>query len=89
MSRQHRQLDRRRWSLVRRAVFSRDNYRCTLCGRAGALEAHHVQPLHGGGDEYGLGNLRTLCKACHVRAHRRPLTEAEAAWRALLDELVG
>ena len=61
-------------------MFTRDGYRCTSCGRAGALEVHHVDPLHLGGSEYDLGNLSTLCKACHIAVHRRRLRPDEQAW---------
>ena len=88
MSLHHRQLDQRRWGLVRRAVFERDGYRCVVCGRAGRLEGHHLVALEDGGDPYSLDNVETLCRDCHIAAHRRPLTAAEQAWRALVDELV-
>ena len=88
MSRRHRQLDQRRWALVRRAVFERDGHRCVLCGRAGRLEGHHIEALENGGAPYDLGNVETRCRSCHIAAHRRPLTAAEQAWRDLVAELL-
>ena len=45
LSRHHTHLNARRWQAVRRAVFERDGYRCTACGRAGRLECDHIEPL--------------------------------------------
>ena len=91
MSRHHTPLNARRWATARRAVFDRDGYRCVLCGRAGRLECDHVTPLDRGGDPWDQANLQTLCRACHIaktrEENRRPLTEAEVAWRAFVDEL--
>ena len=53
-------LNKRRWEQVRRRVLHRDGWRCTKCGKAGKLEAHHVIPLHLGGDAWAMSNLTTL-----------------------------
>ena len=87
-------LKKRRWERTRKAAFERDSYRCTRCSKAGRLEAaslhaHHADKLTDGGDPYDLANIITLCKACHVDEHRRPLTPDEAAWRAFVDEMLG
>ena len=87
-SRLHAYLNRRRLDKVRRAAFERDGWRCVDCGRPGRLEAHHVTPLHKGGAPYDLDNLKTLCRSCHIEQHRRQLTPGEAAWRALVDDLL-
>ena len=91
MSSHHTQLDARRWNVVRRAVFERDNYRCTECGRAGRLEVDHTVPLQRGGDPWALDNLQTLCRGCHLtktrRENRREPTPAEQAWRELVNEM--
>jgi 5-methylcytosine-specific restriction endonuclease McrA len=54
----------KRW---RRAVFERDDYTCTECGkRGGRLHAHHIVPFSV--DEEGRFNVdngRTLCARCH------------------------
>lgn len=53
----------------RRKVFTRDGYRCVLCGYKGkGLEADHIK----GWAEYPelrfvLENGRTLCKPCHAK----------------------
>ena len=79
----------RRWAATRRAVFERDNYRCTSCGRNGKLECHHVVNLASGGAAFDLSNLVSLCVDCHLRAHdKRPESGERAAWRALVQELL-
>ena len=95
MSRNHTaRLHWRRWQAVRRAVFKRDAYRCTSCGKAGRLECDHVQPLERepGQDPYDVNGLQTLCRSCHIAKtaaeNRRELTPAEAAWRRLVAEML-
>ena len=95
MSRRHTHMDARRWSIVRRAVFERDQWRCVLCGKAGKLESDHITPLDREPcqDPYDPNGLQSLCRECHIektaRENRRPLTPAELAWRALVAEMVG
>ena len=95
MSRHHLTFNARRWSIVRRAVFKRDGYRCVECGRAGRLECDHVTPLQRepGQDPFDLNGLQTLCRACHVektqQENRREATPAEQAWRELVNEMAG
>ena len=92
MSYHHVHLKASRWAAVRHIVFERDNYRCNECGRAGHLECDHVRPLDKGGDPWDPDNLQTLCRSCHIaktrEENRRPLTEAEVAWRALVTEMI-
>ena len=94
MSRHHTHLDARRWAAVRRAVFERDGFRCCECGKAGRLEVDHVTPLQRepGQDPYDPNGLQTLCRACHVEKtaaeNRREPTPAQAAWRALVAEIM-
>ena len=83
-----RSLKGSRWDRVRRAAFERDGWRCVECGRPGRLEAHHIQPLHKGGAPFDLANLATLCRRCHIETHRRKLTAGEAAWKALVSDLI-
>jgi hypothetical protein len=65
------------WDARRRAVYRRDGYTCTRCGResgphaddkGGRLHAHHRTPRAAGGSNR-LDNLATLCEPCHDRAH--------------------
>jgi hypothetical protein len=64
----------------RRAALARDGYRCQApgCRSSHYLEVHHRRPrAQGGGDE--LGNLVTLCSACHQLAHERGLADRAGA----------
>ena len=88
MSRHHARLDARRWEAARRAAFTRDGWRCTECGRAGRLEAHHEPPLRDDADPYDVAGIRTLCRACHIERHRPDdMTPGRAAWRELVSEI--
>jgi len=64
------------WTAIKDRVKRRDGYRCTelidgkRCGSSIDLEVDHEIPLEEGGtndDE----NLRTRCRDCHLRRHRR------------------
>lgn len=68
-----------RWQLLRKKKFMA-NPICEECKEHGrvtpAEEVHHVVPVETGKDEaemtrlaYDYNNLRSLCKACHARAH--------------------
>lgn len=89
MSRRHARLDPRQWARVRRAVFRRDSYRCTKCGRPGRLEAHHEPPLRAGADPYDVAGVRTLCRSCHIERHRPDdMTPGRAEWLDYLEKLI-
>ena len=88
MSSYHARLDGPRWAATRLRALAGAGWRCGRCGRAGALEVHHKRPLHHGGAPYDPANLEVVCRACHIDVHRRPLTEAEAAWRRLVESLL-
>lgn len=67
------------WQTQRRATLRRDFYRCSQCKRQRGdgvqLDVHHIRPFRqfgyipGVNENYKeaneLGNLLTLCKACH------------------------
>ena len=89
MSRHHARLDAKRWASVRKVAFRRDGYRCTACGKAGRLEAHHEPPLRDGADPYDLDGIVTLCRSCHIERHRPDAeTQGRAAWRAMIEEFL-
>lgn len=50
------------WASIRREVIARDGGRCVLCGAPGTDVDHVVR-----GSDHSLGNLRLLCRACHMR----------------------
>ena len=68
-------------------ALERDGYRCQSCGRPGRLEVHHLRSLKDGGN-HEMGNLRTLCRGCHLDAHRQPKTASEREWQRLIEELL-
>ena len=88
-SRLYRRISGRRWDRARRQVLDAAGWRCESCGKAGALEVHHVRALHKGGHAYDLANLSAVCRACHIELHKRPLGPAERKWRELLREVLG
>ena len=90
MSKHHARLSGRRWTRTRRRVFERDGWRCQNCGKAGRLEAHHVQRLEDGGDPWDPDNILTYCRGCHIAEHRPDnMTPGRAAWLEFADELAG
>lgn len=61
------------WQSRRREVLSRDNEKCTVCGREESLHVHHIRPFRKF-DDYkeanNIQNLVTLCSTCHVYAEK-------------------
>jgi 5-methylcytosine-specific restriction endonuclease McrA len=52
----------------RKAVFTRDNFRCRECGSEENLEAHHIKPFSAAPElMYVVENGLTLCKDCHKK----------------------
>lgn len=54
---------------MRFSIYSRDGYRCRMCGRSGEycnLEIDHIKPISKGGKST-YDNLQTLCKECNKR----------------------
>jgi hypothetical protein len=52
--------------IVRRAVFTRDRFRCQWCGADCGLQLDHIVPWSAGGSD-SPDNLRTLCSKCNTR----------------------
>lgn len=73
--------------LVRQLCFERDNYTCQNCGatqKDTQLHCHHLIPvaeIPQFADD--VVNTTTLCKDCHIRAHKEPgMTYAEIKTRS-------
>ena len=66
------------FSGMREAALQRDNYKCCDCGTTEKLVVHHTD-CNGRGSKSpnnALRNLKTLCRACHINAHRVELQVA-------------
>ena len=87
MSRLHHQLNRAKWAATRLLVFDAAGWRCSRCGKAGQLEAHHVRALERGGAEFELSNLICVCRSCHQAGHAKPVSDAVLRWRELVDSI--
>jgi hypothetical protein len=60
----------------REGCFKRDDYKCKICKKAGALDAHHItdrNEMPNGG--YVLSNGISLCEECHMKAERWHISE--------------
>ena len=88
MSWNHTRLNARRLAKVKRQAHERDGWRCTSCGVAGRLEAHHEPPLKAGGDPYDLAGIQTLCRDCHIEKHKAENDiEGRSEWRAWVKNM--
>jgi 5-methylcytosine-specific restriction endonuclease McrA len=56
------------WRAIRNGALKNAFFRCERCGRADALEVHHVTYARLGGDEL-LEDLEVLCETCHYGHH--------------------
>lgn len=55
----------------RRAVLARDNHRCTACGSAEKLHAHHIiRWADDPSQRLNVLNGTTLCEPCHINEHQ-------------------
>ena len=92
MGRNHFKLNAKLWRKVRADVLDRDDWRCVKCERYGRMEVDHIVRLEDGGDPYELGNLQTLCRACHIAKTAAENTKHETPgaddWRDYVRELL-
>ena len=68
MSRHHHNL--RGWASARAKALRLAGFRCSACGKAGALEGHHKQDLNSGGAGLAQENILVLCRSCHREIHK-------------------
>ena len=67
MSQHHAKLNTKAWMHCRFLAFTRDNFRCVRCSRAGKLEGHHKLGLSEAPlAAYDPANVETLCQNCHL-----------------------
>jgi ribosomal protein L37AE/L43A len=57
-------------SKIKKIVLERDRYRCVECEKTSDLQVHHIIPVSKGGKDIP-ENLKTFCKRCHKKYHRR------------------
>lgn len=65
------------YKLWRNSVFERDEWTCGVCGKRGngTLHAHHIKLFSDNkGFRTALDNGITLCKQCHIQAHKNKNT---------------
>ena len=88
MSKHHKSL--RGWAAARKKALNLAGYRCSTCGRPGALFAHHKQDLAHGGAGLDQDNIIILCLAHHREAHQTTPAvhvQGQADWKNYLKEL--
>ena len=60
---------------LREAVFTRDHYKCRICGKGVGngviLHAHHIRYRSEGGTDR-INNLLTVCSKCHTPRNHKP-----------------
>lgn len=67
------------WPSRKRAALSRDGHECQDCGAQESLVVHHLRPyldFEQAVEAHELGNLVTVCAACHRGRHNRLRSES-------------
>ncbi len=59
----------REWDKVKKAIRSRDHYKCQLCGQKENNKKHHVHHIDYDKNNLDEQNLVTLCQKCHNMTH--------------------
>ena len=83
MSENHRATPAREWEGIRQKALAAQGRRCGQCGKAGALEVHHLKELQHGGTN-NQNNLQVLCRGCHIDVHRPVRGDEAEAWQIFL-----
>lgn len=79
-------LGRRVWRETRKDVITRDGSRCVKCSSSnGQLDVHHRRSRQAGGTSdplisFGMANLITLCRPCHMDITVNPAYARERGW---------
>jgi len=60
------------WRGVSKLVRVRDGDRCRVCNSGVRVEVHHRTYANHGNEHLNLGDLTSLCRACHERHHFPP-----------------
>ena len=82
-----------RWAALRQQALRRDGWKCVACGGRGRLEVDHVKPVRSHPElAWSLGNLQSLCPACHtcktrVEIGHDPQNEDREKWRRAVLQL--
>ena len=64
------QLEHPYWIKKRKAILSRDKYKCLICSSNINVQVHHTKYAKGKyAWEYPNSSLVTLCKDCHNKVH--------------------
>ena len=65
----------KKWKMLRKSIYKRDNFTCQECGQVGGkLNAHHIIPWRISKDD-NPANLITLCKPCHRKIESEYIEE--------------
>jgi hypothetical protein len=77
------------WQNVRHRKFASVDWKCEQCGRAGALDAHHLHYDTLGFED--LHDLQALCRGCHENADRVRAadTRYNNAWNTYMRKKYG
>ena len=77
---------------IKPVILERDLYSCQLCHTTvGNLQLHHINPVQYDETDAGMfnpQNLVTLCKACHLKAHKGAFKNLDTSLAVELRNLV-
>jgi len=75
------------WEKIRKEVFRKANYKCSICGKRGKLHCHEVWEYDDQNHILKLKGFMALCENCHLIKHWGMATilasEGKIKWKIL------
>jgi len=76
------------WEKIRKEVFRRANYKCSICGKRGKLHCHEVWEYDDQNHILKLKGFMALCENCHLIKHWGMATILASEGKIKLEDLI-
>lgn len=76
------------WEKIRKEVFRKANYKCSICGKRGKLHCHEVWEYDDQNHILKLKGFMALCENCHLIKHWGMATILASEGKIKLEDLI-